>query len=308
MAKAEYYPPADHAVQNFASRYPGDRMDVNTLVWHTTEGGGWPDYSGGSMAPTLTVMPSFSHKRLHFRQHFPFDMSARALVHAGSVATNTLNVAQVELIGTCDPAAKWPTGTDVRWWDPPQWCIDQLGDFVAWCRSEHGVPLKPVDLWLPYPASYGSSRARMSEQAWSNFSGHCGHAHVPSGNVHGDPGALPIRRILAAAVGSHDVPGPPPNPTPGPTTPPAPRSGKAQPLASLSLGDHGPLVALAKHLLNATTYGAGVDTSDRFGQSTADAVQRMKTDHPRGAVDPSTDVLGTAGWALLAKLATAKGA
>ncbi|MFE6719418.1 hypothetical protein ACFVDU_17800 [Streptomyces albidoflavus] len=49
-------------------------------------------------------------KKLLFRQHFPVDKSARALVNlSGGTETDTLNAFQVELAGTCDPAisAKW---------------------------------------------------------------------------------------------------------------------------------------------------------------------------------------------------------
>ncbi|MFD3560872.1 hypothetical protein ACFWVU_14500 [Streptomyces sp. NPDC058686] len=46
------------------------------------------------------------------RQHFPANMSSRALVNRnGGVETNTLNVVQIELVGTCvkgGPGLYWP--------------------------------------------------------------------------------------------------------------------------------------------------------------------------------------------------------
>ena len=63
-------------------------------------------------------------------------------------------------------------------------------------------------LWLAYgpdsrrpgvsPASYGASPARMSFAQWRRFTGICGHQHVPE-NAHGDPGNLPIDKILRYA-------------------------------------------------------------------------------------------------------------
>ncbi|MBQ1166121.1 hypothetical protein KBZ21_49875, partial [Streptomyces sp. A73] len=73
-------------------------------VWHSTEGTSLPSYGGGGSAPNLTAKPDFKNKRMVWYQHFDFDPSARALVNrAGGVETNTLNVCQVEVVGTCDP-------------------------------------------------------------------------------------------------------------------------------------------------------------------------------------------------------------
>ncbi|MGW3195203.1 glycoside hydrolase family 25 protein [Streptomyces sp. NPDC001118] len=198
---AEFYPGASKA-HWYSTAYPGDPMQVNTIVWHSTETTVLPDYSGGSIAPTLTAVPNWSTQRLDWYQHFGFDESARALVHAaGQMATNTLNVAQVEIVGTCDPTthATWSKAGTQHLYMPelPDWAIRDLNAFAHWAHDQHGVPLTSGLTWKPYPASYGNNGVRMSTAAWSAFSGHCGHQHVPE-NDHGDPGQFPIAAILAA--------------------------------------------------------------------------------------------------------------
>ncbi|MFE9448254.1 glycoside hydrolase family 25 protein [Streptomyces sp. NPDC006739] len=198
---AEIYPGASKA-HWYSSAYPGDPMQVNTIVWHSTETTALPDYSGGSIAPTLTAVPDFAAQRLVWYQHFAFDESARALVHAaGQMATNTLNCAQVEIVGTCDPAthATWAkAGTPHLYMSElPDWAIRDLNAFAHWAHDQHGVPLTSGLAWKPYPASYGNNGVRMTAAAWSAFKGHCGHQHVPE-NDHGDPGQFPIAQILEA--------------------------------------------------------------------------------------------------------------
>jgi hypothetical protein len=195
----------------FQSKYPGDSMESNVVVWHSTEGTSVPGYDGGSMAPNLTAMPDFKAKKLVWYQHFDFDVSARALVHAGAVATNTLNVCQIEVVGTCDPSTheKWTKqGVQHLYMaDLPDWVIRDLGAFAKWAHDKQGVPLTSGVTFKAYPAAYGTSNGvRMSNAAWLKFQGHCGHQHVPSGNVHGDPGAFPMTAVLKAATGSSTTP------------------------------------------------------------------------------------------------------
>jgi hypothetical protein len=85
----------------------------------------------------------------------------------------------------------------------PDWAIRDLGAFAKWAHAEHGVPLTSGVTFKAYPASYGTGNGvRMSNAQWLAFKGHCGHEHVPSGNVHGDPGAFPMAAVLKAATGS----------------------------------------------------------------------------------------------------------
>lgn len=212
MAKTgpQKYPDANTA-HWYQTALGGDSMESNVIVWHTTEGTSLPSYSGGTEAPNFTAVPDFVAKVLRWYQHFDFDTSARALVHAGAVATNTLNVAQVELVATCDPAthAKWAKADIAHLYSPelPDWVIRDLAAFARWAHDQHGVPLTSGVAFKAYPASYGATNGvRMSNAEWLAFKGHCGHQHVPSGNLHGDPGALPMAAILAAATGTTPSP------------------------------------------------------------------------------------------------------
>lgn len=208
MTGPQWYPGADtEGATRYDDNYPGDRQEVNVIVWHSTEGTSLPNYGGGSSAPTITAVPDFKAKKLVWYQHFPFDMSARALVNkSGGVETNTLNVAQVEVVGTCDPKTrdKWKAeGRSFLYMGSlPDWAIRDLAAFAKWAKDKHGVPLTSGVTFKAYPGSYGPSNGvRMSYDKWNSFKGHCGHQHVPE-NDHGDPGNFPMTKILDAAKGS----------------------------------------------------------------------------------------------------------
>ncbi|EST24400.1 hypothetical protein [Streptomyces roseochromogenus] len=199
-ASTETYPGANTSHWYNAGSNAGVQMQVNTIVWHSTETLALPDYSGGSIAPTLTAVPNWAAQRLDWWQHFPFDTSARALVHDKTqIGTNTLKCAQVEVVGTCDPAthAAWTKSGIAHLYMPdlPDWALRDLHAFARWAHDVHAVPLTSGLRWLPYPQSYGANGVRMDTAAWSAWRGHCGHQHVPE-NDHGDPGAFPILAVL----------------------------------------------------------------------------------------------------------------
>ena len=203
MTGPQRYPGASTA-DWYGAAYPGSAMDVNVVVLHTTEGRTLPAYDGGAVAPNLTAVPDLAARKLRWYQHFEIDRSSRALVNlAGGVETNTLNVCQVELVGTCDPTThkRWGTSPHIYWPDAPDWALAEVAEFLAWMHANHGVPLSGPAKWPAYPSSYGSSAgARMSNSTWSSFTGVCGHLHVPE-NVHGDPGAIDFARLIALAKG-----------------------------------------------------------------------------------------------------------
>lgn len=201
-----------------SGQYSGSDMEVNCGVAHTTEGRSLPSYNGGAMAPTVTGVPDISAKRLRWYQHFDVDESARALANKlGGVQTNTANVFQMELVGTCDDRYRvsWSgkrAGVDyIHWPTAPDWALAEVAWLVRWLNQQHGVPLTCVKDWLAYgtdsrrpgitPASYGASPARMSHAQWRSFTGWCGHQHVPE-NDHGDPGSMNFARVIALAGGS----------------------------------------------------------------------------------------------------------
>ncbi|MFJ9318240.1 hypothetical protein [Streptomyces globisporus] len=210
-------PGASQAYFYGTGRYSGSDMEVNCGVAHTTEGRTVPTYGGGAQAPTVTGLPDFKAKKIRWYQHYDVDESARALMNKlGGVETNTANVFQIELVGTCDAknAKTWggkTAGVDYIYWpDAPEWALAEVAWLVRWLHDYHGVPLTCVKDWLAYgkdsrrpgvtPASYGASPARMSMSAWRTFTGWCGHQHVPE-NDHGDPGSMNFARVIALAKG-----------------------------------------------------------------------------------------------------------
>lgn len=203
------YPPASTA-QWFQDNYPGADLNLskNTMVviLHTTEGYSWPSYEGGATAPNYTGLPPVGGKRGHWRAHYPDNKSARALVNApGGVETNTLNAVQLELIGTCDPKHKVSWGSKkagkdyVFWPDANDAQLKWLSRILAYFHKAHGLQLVAKKEFLPYPASYGNSKVRLSFAEWRNSVGIYGHQHVPE-NVHGDPGNINIHRALYHAI------------------------------------------------------------------------------------------------------------
>jgi len=223
----QYYPGANRTSYWYEDNYPASAMEVNVCALHTTEGRSVPTYGGGASAPNFTKLPDFKNKRLASYQHFRVDSSARALVNRyGGVETNTLNVVQVELVGTCDPKTrdKWIREGHVQdkdfiyWPEAPEWALDDLAEFLAWLHEEHGVRLEAPSKWPAYPSSYGNGQGqRMSHSAWNNFYGVCGHMHVPE-NDHGDPGNIKIVWLLELAKRKLGVDKDKPN---GPAAPPA---------------------------------------------------------------------------------------
>jgi len=251
MAKTgpQRYPGASLAYE--FDRYEGDSMESNVICWHSTEGMSVPSYGGGASAPNFTVKPDFKNRRAQWYQHYDFDESSRALVNlAGGVDTNTMNVCQVEIVGTCDPRYKtsWSgkrAGVDYLFVpDAPDWFLDDLADFAAWANKSHGVKLQSQRpdgsklQWKAYPSSYGTradNGIRLTNTEWTKFYGHCGHQHVAE-NLHGDPGNFNIGRVLdlaKAKLDSGTAPRPPA--TPKPTYEPFPgawffRDGRKSPI------------------------------------------------------------------------------
>lgn len=211
------YPGASLAYE-YGDRFPGSAMESNVICWHSTEGTSVPTYgsgaSKGASAPNFTVRPDFKLKRAQWYQHFDFDESSRALVNlGGGVQTNSANVCQVEIVGTCDPKHKtsWSgskAGVDYLYTpDAPDWFLDDLADFAAWAHEKHGVrmeakrPNGSALVFKAYPSSYGTraqNGVRLTGEEWGKFYGHCGHQHVPE-NLHGDPGNMDMATVLAKA-------------------------------------------------------------------------------------------------------------
>lgn len=188
------YPIADRRADWFAVKFPGAVMPrVDKILLHTTEGGSWPSYRDGAVTPNLTYFPA----QRRWRQHLPLNRSARALVDDPTTAVreNRDNVVQVEIICTCDPKVKerYPRVPFVQELTDDN--LRDLGDFLAYMGRTYHVPLVAAPRWMPYPRSAGASPVRMNGKCFDAFRGVLGHMHA-SGNVHGDPGALDVPRII----------------------------------------------------------------------------------------------------------------
>jgi hypothetical protein len=213
------YPKANRTAQWFGNAFSSTTWanpDKGTL--HSTEGYGWPAYvrdgQAGAAAPNYTARPNFTTKTLDWRAHFEDQESSRALVNlSGGVSTNTDKNVQVELIGTCDPkhrtswngAGSIIEGKDYIFWPAaPDWALIAVADFIKYMHVTHGIPLSGMAIWLAYPASAGATGNRMTFTEWINFTGWCGHQHVPE-NAHGDPGNINFTRIINFAKGTAPV-------------------------------------------------------------------------------------------------------
>ena len=202
----DIYPKANRTAQWFGKNYPGKIMPrIDRVILHTTEGGSWPAYDGGAVAPTLTAFPNTDKKILEWRQHFPINMSARALRNEpGGVETNTFNLVQVELIGSC-----LVRGMRMYWPEAPEWALRQLGEFLVWMNQEWGVPFNFAKRWAPAGATAqyrDINRIRFSDADWLGFRGIAGHQHVPE-NYHVDPGALDVlalQQLIEAPYGNQE--------------------------------------------------------------------------------------------------------
>lgn len=183
------------------------------VVLHSTEGGSWPDYRGGSVAPHETW--KWTGKGFEKRQHVSHALAAMALIHPAGVQTNRDSVHQIELIGTCDRVTERKYGLNYLPAMGDDFYAALGAELVKLC-NDLNVPLVVTNTWDTYPASAGFGAAqRFSLSQWDNFTGLCGHQHV-YGNDHGDPGSLQVAHSLELAGGGHVVVPPPP-----PIKPPA---------------------------------------------------------------------------------------
>lgn len=164
------------------------------VLLHSTEGttieGAIGAYQANNSWPTMTV----DCRRRRVVQHLPLDVAARALRNeTGGVETNREGtiLVQIELVGFAGTPASIGSPDDLDW----------LGrDVIAPIHRATGVPLTVGVVFAPYPGSYGRlAGQRLSYGQWDAYDGIVGHQHAPE-NSHGDPGALDVTRIVAAAT------------------------------------------------------------------------------------------------------------
>jgi len=162
---------------------------------HTTEGttvaGAIAAYRAHNSWPHRTV----DCRRRIIVEHLPLAAAARSLQNLPGGADQTNRdgdvLIQYELVGSATNPASIGDPDDLDWFGRVV-----LGPDCA----RMGIPLTSTVRWVAYPASYGNAPQRLSLAAWDAYSGVLGHQHAPD-NVHGDPGAINIDRILTAARG-----------------------------------------------------------------------------------------------------------
>jgi hypothetical protein len=152
------------------------------LVWHSTEGStiesAVGEYRLKRAAPHFTIDPA----KDRIVQHISIHNAARALEHRdGTPETNKASAVQVEIVGNAHDMAGL-TGRE----------LESLTRLARWIERNAGVPSACTVEFVPFPNGVPK---RLEGQRWLDYSGHCGHMHVPF-NAHEDPGALAIRKIL----------------------------------------------------------------------------------------------------------------
>lgn len=159
-----------------AGSFSGGKFKV---VWHTAEGssisGTYSAVAGKRAAPHFILDPKLGQ----VVQCVGLDLSARALEHpAGTAETNRACAIQVEIVGFSDLNLAKSSRAEDRWvgnFGDKEWdAIAGLGYLIR-----RHVPVANKVRNFTEPKKFG-------EQEFVNFSGHCGHIHVPH-NEHWDP-------------------------------------------------------------------------------------------------------------------------
>lgn len=168
-------------------------------VWHSTEGRTIADamsayVKGGGINGHATAGMDGGRARL--LQHVGTGFASYALRNlAGGAQTNRDHAIQLEIVATADKRKRGMPG-----WlyieDLPDELVELLGRWVRFVAAEAGVVPVSTVTWREYP--HAGDAQRLSGPAWDAYGGHLGHQHVPE-NDHGDPGLLPLGRILDAA-------------------------------------------------------------------------------------------------------------
>lgn len=153
------------------------------LVLHTTEGPSIDSAVGAYRANNTWPHLTASYHEQRVAQHLPFSQWGRSLEHrAGTVETNRAHAIQVEIVGYAAESPSWPT-------DQYLW----LGRTLAPVLDAFGIP-RTAPRFAP-----ANQAPRFGDQEWLDFSGVCGHEHVPH-NSHTDPGAFNVAAFFSGGT------------------------------------------------------------------------------------------------------------
>jgi hypothetical protein len=151
---------------------------------HTTETSGKPSYNGWSVNPHIDVTP-IPNVGVTGRQFIPLNYASFALRHTEAQATNTDDVVQIELIGTCSstgPGYYWPDADDAV-------LKDLYTKVIKPCSDALGIPIRALEF------ASRDLATRLTNNQFDVYSGWLGHEHVPQ-NTHWDPGKFPWNRMM----------------------------------------------------------------------------------------------------------------
>lgn len=205
---------ANTTAQWYADNFPGidmgDQLEKGTL--HSTETVSYPGYGGGASAPTCTYFP----RRREFRQHFPNQMSARALRDPSStpVRENRDKNFQLEIVAYSDYVlsrsdyARRNGGIWIGDLEPEHY--DDLAMMAIELNENHGIRLESTVEWREGQKTFVSG-VRLSSRAFDTYRGWLAHMHVP-GNTHWDVGGFFWSQLAVAIDHRRGTPAPPPVP------------------------------------------------------------------------------------------------
>ena len=158
-----------------------DKINLK-VVWHMTQGSSYPrsTYVAGGGVPHFTILTTGV-----IYQHYSSTDYSRALLNLpGGVTTNHDGAIQVEVVGFAGTPITVAQASAVR--ALSRW----LGNQGVPGRWMNGAPTKRKH------DRHG--QVKLSNVAWDNGSGHCGHSDVPENN-HWDPAmTLRFRRAVEA--------------------------------------------------------------------------------------------------------------
>jgi hypothetical protein len=169
-AKQLWHPDATHVVYADAGTFVDQQAEARVA------------HHGGLEPPRRTRVPRRTSRSTEDREavaaHPDQPRSREALLHpAGVVDTNRAHAIQVELIGFARDTANWPDATYAR-----------IAELARWIEAN-------ADVQRRCGVKFFAGTARLGGQAWLDYSGHCGHCHVP-GNDHTDPGNFQISKVI----------------------------------------------------------------------------------------------------------------
>lgn len=189
----EWMPGVEHVDRG--GSVPVQDAGPTVIVIHTTETQGRASYSGSEPHSEIDRDGSI-------RQYISLAHTAKALYNypGTGVETNRRRgrIFQIELVNR---ASEIHDISDAQ--------LDGLAEFLRWVdRQRPFAKTGPPQGWFGSEAASEDADARFSFDEWEDYSGICGHQHVPE-NDHWDPGHFPLERLLPRLG---DPPAPKPQP------------------------------------------------------------------------------------------------